>query len=83
MVENAVLKSLTDKDSHQYWFVEHDGTIIGALGVNENTYKSGGYEMVEDYVAVHQRYRKQGIGSKLLFNNGGIRQIQKRKVYTY
>lgn len=66
MVKNAVLQSLEDGDSHQYWFVEDQNMIIGALGINENTYKSGGYEMVEDYVAVHQLYRRKGIGSLLL-----------------
>lgn len=66
MVKNAVLRSLEDEDGHQYWFVEDQGIIIGALGVNENSYKSGGYEMVEDYLAIHQQYRKKGIGSLLL-----------------
>jgi ribosomal protein S18 acetylase RimI-like enzyme len=66
MVKNAVLTSLKDGDHHQYWFVEDREKIIGALGVNENKYQSGGYEMADDYVAVHQNYRKQGIGSLLL-----------------
>ncbi|MCX6732743.1 MAG: GNAT family N-acetyltransferase [Candidatus Roizmanbacteria bacterium] len=39
---------------------------MGALGVSENIYKSGGYQMTEDYMAVHKGYRKRGIGSKLL-----------------
>jgi ribosomal protein S18 acetylase RimI-like enzyme len=66
MVKHAVLQSLEDDDTHQYWFVEDQGMIIGALGINENTYKSGGYEMADDYVAVHRHYRKQGIGLLLL-----------------
>lgn len=66
MVKHAVLQSIKDGDSHQYWFVEDQGMIVGALGVNENVYRSGGYEMVEDYIAVHAAYRKKGIGSLLL-----------------
>lgn len=66
MVRQAVLKSIKEKGHHQYWFIEDNKKIIGAIGVNENSYKSGGYHMVEDYVAVHKDYRRKGLGSLLL-----------------
>jgi len=66
LVRQAVLSSLEDGDHHQYWFVVDKGIIIGAIGVNENKYKSGGYEMADDYLAVHKDFRKQGLGTLLL-----------------
>jgi ribosomal protein S18 acetylase RimI-like enzyme len=65
LVEKAAIDSV-GKKNHQYWFVEDDGKIIAAIGVRENKYGSGGYEMDSDYVAVHKEYRKQGLASILL-----------------
>ena len=65
IVEQAPLDSLTNKN-HRYWYVENKGEIIGAIGVRENKYGSGGYEMDSDYVAVHKDYRHEGIATKLL-----------------
>ncbi len=65
IVARAPLDSLNGKN-HRYWYVEDKGEIIGAIGVRENKYGSGGYEMDCDYVAVHKNYRQQGIASKLL-----------------
>lgn len=65
MVKQAVIDSLHNTN-HQYWYVEKDGKIVGAIGVRENKYGSGGYEMDEDYIAVDADYRKQGIASGLL-----------------
>ena len=53
-------------NNHRYWYVENDGEVIGALGVRENKYGSGGYEMDSDYVAVHKDYRNQGIAAAML-----------------
>ena len=67
IVRKAVLDSLNgDKRNHAYWYVESNGKIIGAMGVRENTYKSGGYEMINDYLAVHKDYRRKGIATLLL-----------------
>jgi ribosomal protein S18 acetylase RimI-like enzyme len=65
MVMKAPLDSLKN-DNHRYWYVENDNEIIGAIGVRENKYGSGGYEMDSDYVAIHKEYRRQGLASKLL-----------------
>lgn len=65
VVMNAPLDSLSDKN-HRFWYVEDKGKIIGAIGVRENKYGSGGYEMNDDYLAVHRNYRRSGIGTKLL-----------------
>ncbi len=65
IVEQAPIDSLTGKN-HRYWYVEDSGEIIGALGIRENKYGSGGYEMDSDYVAVHKDYRGHGIASQLL-----------------
>ena len=65
MVKKSVLDSV-GKDNHQYWYIEDNGKIIAALGVRENKYGSGGYEMDSDYVAVHKNYRGQGIANMLL-----------------
>lgn len=65
IVEQAPLDSLSGKN-HRYWYVEDKGEIIGAIGVRENKYGSGGYEMDQDYVAVHKNYRHRGIASRLL-----------------
>ena len=64
-VEKAPLDSLKS-DKHQYWYLEDKGEIVGAMGVRENKYGSGGYEMDQDYFAVHNNYRNQGLASKLL-----------------
>jgi len=65
LVIKAVFDSLKDKN-HQYWYAEEDGKIAGAIGVRENHCNNGGYEMDDDYVAVHKDYRRRGIASKLL-----------------
>jgi len=52
---------------HAYWYIEEGGKIIGAIGVRENEYKSGGYELADDFFAVHIKFRRKGIGS-LLFS---------------
>lgn len=66
LVLSAPLDSL-GKDKHRYWYVENEaGEIIGALGVRENKYGSSGYEMDQDYVAVHRDYRNKGLASALL-----------------
>jgi len=66
MIRNTVLESLNKSKHHQYWYIEKKGKIIGALGVNENVYESGGYEMMKDYIAVHKDYKRHGLGTKLL-----------------
>lgn len=63
--QQAPLDSLKNKN-HRYWYIEDDGKIIGAMGVRENKYGSGGYEMDSDYVAVHKNHRRQGLASLLL-----------------
>lgn len=63
--EQAPLDSLKNKN-HRYWCIEDNGGIIGAMGVRENKYGSGGYEMDSDYIAVHKNYRRQGLASLLL-----------------
>lgn len=65
LVEQAPIDSLKGKN-HQYWYIENDGQIIAAIGVRENKYGSGGYEMDSDYIAVHKGYRNKGIATKLL-----------------
>jgi len=65
IVKRSVLTSLKNQASHPYWFIENAEKIIGALGVKENAYKSGGYEMTDDYFAVHEDFRKQGLGRSL------------------
>lgn len=65
IVEQAPIDSL-DSNNHRYWYIETDGIVIAAMGVRENKYGSGGYEMDSDYVAVHKNYRKLGLASKLL-----------------
>ena len=63
--KKAVLDSLKGKN-HRYWHVKDKGKVIAAIGVRENKYGSGGYEMDSDYIAVHKDYRRKGIGNKLL-----------------
>lgn len=65
MVEKAPIDSLENKN-HCYWYVEDNDKVIAAMGVRENKYGSGGYEMDADYVAVHKDYRKLGLATKLL-----------------
>ncbi len=65
MVMKAPLDSL-DNENHCYWYVEDAGEIVGAIGVRENKYGSGGYEMDSDYVAVHKDYRRKGVATLLL-----------------
>ncbi|PIY69348.1 hypothetical protein COY90_01085 [Candidatus Roizmanbacteria bacterium CG_4_10_14_0_8_um_filter_39_9] len=65
LVRQSPINSLTGKN-HRYWYVENNGEIIAAIGVRENKYGGGGYEMDSDYVAVHKNYRRSGIASALL-----------------
>lgn len=65
IVEKAPLDSLGE-NNHRYWFIEDNNKIIAAMGVRENKYGSGGYEMDSDYLAVHKGYRKHGLASQLL-----------------
>jgi ribosomal protein S18 acetylase RimI-like enzyme len=65
MVEKAPVDSLENKN-HCYWYIEDGSKVIAAMGVRENKYGSGGYEMDADYVAVHKDYRKLGLATKLL-----------------
>lgn len=65
IVKRAVSGSLKG-GRHAYWYVEDGDMIVGAMGVRENDYKSGGYVMADDYLAVHKDYRQKGIGTKLL-----------------
>lgn len=65
IVKQAPIDSISS-ENHQYWYAEDQGQIIGAIGVRENKYKSGGYEMDSDYMAIHKKYRKQGIATQLL-----------------
>lgn len=65
LVMKAPLDSV-GKSNHRYWYIEEHGEIIAAIGVRENKYGSGGYEMDSDYLAVHKNYRKHGLASKLL-----------------
>jgi ribosomal protein S18 acetylase RimI-like enzyme len=65
IVEQAPIDSLTGKN-HRYWYIEDGDKIIGAIGVRENKYGSGGYEMDSDYIAVDKDYRGKGIATKLL-----------------
>lgn len=64
-VIQAPLDSLHQKH-HQYWYLEDQGEIIGAMGVRANKYGSGGYEMDNDYFAIHKQYRHRGLASLLL-----------------
>lgn len=65
MVKKAVVDSLSNTN-HRYWYIEKNGEIIGAIGVRENKYGSGGYEMDEDYVAIHKDYRRKGLATMLM-----------------
>jgi ribosomal protein S18 acetylase RimI-like enzyme len=65
LVKKAVIESLEGKN-HQYWYIEDNRMIIGAIGIRENKCKNGGYEMDADYIAVHKDYRRQGIANRLL-----------------
>lgn len=63
MVKKQPYESL-ERDSSRFWFVEKSGDVIAALGVFENEFKSGGYGAY--YFAIHENFRRQGIGSGLL-----------------
>jgi GNAT superfamily N-acetyltransferase len=54
------------RENHQYWYAKDDGMIIAAAGLRENKYGSGGYEMDQDYFAVHRAYRRHGLAHRLL-----------------
>ena len=64
-VMQACLESLED-ENHRYWYIKDGEKIIAALGMRENKYGSGGYEMDQDYFAVHKDYRRKGLATKLL-----------------
>ena len=74
-IKRNVFESIND-ESHAYWYVTDRDKIIGAGGVKETNYKSGGYIMSEDYFAVHRDYRINGIGSMIL---GEIEKYVKEK----
>lgn len=65
MVLKAPLDSI-DREHHVYWYIEDQGMIIGAIGVRENKYGSGGYELDADFAAIHKDYRRQGLFTLLL-----------------
>lgn len=65
IVVEAVKESI-GKKKHRYWYIEDKGQIIVAMGVRENKYGSGGYEMDEDYLAVHTDYRNRGLATALI-----------------
>ena len=65
IVIQAPIDSL-DKTNHCYWYVENEDEIIAAIGVRENKYGSGGYEMDSDYIAVHKNYRNNGLAQAFL-----------------
>lgn len=65
MVKKAPIDSLGG-NHHRYWYIEDSGQIVAAIGVRENKYGSGGYEMDSDYVAVHRDYRNKGLATRLL-----------------
>lgn len=65
IAQQSVFDSL-NSPHHQYWYIEDNNQIVAAMGVRENKYGSGGYEMATDYAAVHQDYRNQGLASQLL-----------------
>lgn len=65
LVQQSVIASLNNPN-HQYWYIQHNGEIIASIGIKENKYGSGGWEMDSDYLAVHQNFRRQGIASKLV-----------------
>lgn len=65
LVRQAPFDSLKN-EKHCYWYIEENDKIIAAMGVRENCYGSGGYEMNEDYLAVHKDYRKKGIATQML-----------------
>jgi ribosomal protein S18 acetylase RimI-like enzyme len=65
MAIQAPLDSL-ENSHHCYWYIEQNGEIVGAAGIRENKYGSGGYEMDSDYIAVHKNHRRKGYGTQLL-----------------
>ncbi len=60
---DAVLGSLV-RENARFWYLEEDDQIVGAIGVTETERENGGYYL--DYFAVHQDFRRQGLGSRLL-----------------
>ncbi len=74
-IKRNVFESIND-ESHAYWYVTDRDKIVGAGGVRETDYKSGGYIMSEDYFAVHKDYRTNGIGTMIL---GEIEKYVKEK----
>lgn len=65
LVEQAPLDSLLHSN-HRYWYVEDHGVIVAAMGVRQNELTSGGYQMDQDYLAVHREYRRKGLASRLM-----------------
>lgn len=62
--KEAVLSSISNLH-HRFWFIENEvKKVIGAVGICENERGNGGYYL--DYFAVHKKYRKQKIGTRLL-----------------
>jgi ribosomal protein S18 acetylase RimI-like enzyme len=66
IVAQAPIESI-GKKSHRYWYIKSENNeVIGAIGVRENKLGSGGYEMDDDYIAIHKDHRNKGIASQLL-----------------
>ncbi|MDQ3008327.1 MAG: GNAT family N-acetyltransferase [bacterium] len=63
---NQSLRRSLIEENHQYWYIHDKEIVIGAIGVRENKNLNGGYEMDDDYLAVHDRYRHQHLASRLL-----------------
>lgn len=61
--ERAVRESLT-VPKRRFWYAADGATIIGAVGVGENERETDGYYL--DYFAVHEKYRRQGLGRALI-----------------
>lgn len=62
-MKTCTFESIADS-SFYYWYAkDHEGNIIGALGVKENPQKSGGY--TGDYCVVHKDYRNKGIAVEM------------------
>ena len=57
------IHSLYEKNYFYWYAVNKAGEIIGALGVKENSQRTGGY--MGDYCAIHREFRKNGIAQQM------------------
>ncbi len=62
----ASLNTSLHETNHQYWYVEDGDSVIAVIGIRENKHQNGGYELDDDYLAVHEQYRRHRLGSRLL-----------------